>query len=97
MIILETDRLILRDFCEDDLDEIYCLVYADPEVKDTWSTVTGTPEELKKRFAQRYIRPGETFGLKGIALKESGALEASGTLIGLMGFQIHEPAEGQEI
>ncbi len=91
MNILETPRLLLRDFRLDDLDEIYELVYADPQVKDTWSTVTGTPEALKQRFAERYIRPASPLGLKAVALKPAD------TLIGLMGFQVHEPAEGEAI
>jgi len=91
MDILETSRLLLRDFELDDLDEIYRLVYADPEVKRTWSGVTGTPEELKERFAQRYVLPESRFGLKAIAIKETGQL------LGLMGFQVHERAQGAEI
>lgn len=91
MVILETPRLVLRDFELDDLDEIYELVYADPLVKDTWSGVTGTPGELKNRFASRYIRPKSSFGLKAVVLKPTG------TLVGLMGFQLHEPAEGDDI
>jgi len=91
MNILETQRLILRDFETDDLDELYGLVYADPQVKSTWSAVTGTPEEIKKRFTTRYISPHSKFGLKAIVLKETGQL------IGLMGFQIHQRAEGEAI
>jgi RimJ/RimL family protein N-acetyltransferase len=91
MIILDTPRLVLRDFEMDDLDEIYRLVYADPQVKNTWSTVTGTPEAIKNRFADRHIRPGGKFGLKAIGLKPIQVL------IGLMGFQVHEPAEGEAI
>jgi [ribosomal protein S5]-alanine N-acetyltransferase len=89
--ILETTRLLLRDFELVDLDELYSLVYADPLVKDTWSRATGTPEEIKNRFAQRWIEPRSPFGLKAVVLKQTHAL------IGLMGFQAHEPAEGEEI
>ena len=91
MLILETPRMILRDFELDDLDEIYYLVYADPQVKDTWSGVTGTPEEIKKSFADRYIRSESRYGLKAMVIKQTH------TLIGLMGFQVHEPAEGEDI
>ena len=45
MNILETERLILRRFTLDDLDEIYRLVYADPKVKDGWSGAQGTAAE----------------------------------------------------
>jgi len=91
MNILETQRLILRDFETDDLDELYNLVYADPQVKLTWSSITGTPEEIKKRFNERYISPHSRFGLKAIVIKETSQL------IGLMGFQIHQRAEGKAI
>lgn len=91
MYILETERLILRCFTIDDLDEIYRLVYADPTVKDGWSGVTGTPDEIKKRFATRYILPKGDFGLRAVVLKDAG------NLIGLMGFQRHEPEEGEDI
>ena len=91
MVILETPRLILRDFCMDDLEEIYNLVYADPEVKDTWSGVTGTPEEIKNRFAERYVCKNSSFGFKAMVIKQTT------TLIGLMGFQTHEPAKGEAI
>ena len=41
---------ILRRFVIGDLDEIYRLVYADPLVKDAWSGVTGTPEQINERL-----------------------------------------------
>jgi [ribosomal protein S5]-alanine N-acetyltransferase len=91
MEILTTPRLLLRDFCLDDLDELYRLVYADPRVKDTWSGVTGTPEQIKERFANRHILPAGPFGFKAVVLSETGAL------IGLMGFQIYEREEGEDI
>ena len=62
--ILETERLLLRRFTLDDLDEICRLVYAGPVVKDAWSGATGPPEEIKARFSQRYILPGGDFGLR---------------------------------
>lgn len=62
MYILETERLILHRFALTDLDEIYRLVYADPSVKDTWSDVTSTPDEIKKRFTDKYIQPEGHFG-----------------------------------
>ena len=91
MPILETERLILRRFILDDLDEIYRLVYTDPAVRDAWSGATGTPEEIKARFAARHILTEGDFGLRALALKDTGAL------IGLMGFQRHAPGEGQNI
>jgi ribosomal-protein-alanine N-acetyltransferase len=91
MNILETERLILRRFTMEDLDEIYRLVYADPMVKNAWSGITGTPGEIKARFARKHILPEGDFGLRAVALR------ASGKLIGLMGFQRHHPGEGQEV
>ncbi len=91
MPILETERLILRRFTLDDLDEIFRLVYADPAVKDTWSGGKGTPDEIKARFAVRHILVESSFGLRALALKDTGGL------IGLMGFQLHEPGAGHDI
>lgn len=91
MPIIETERLILRRFALDDLDEIYRLVYADPAVKDTWSGMTGTPEAIKERFAERHILSEGAFGLRALALRESDVL------IGLMGFQRHAPGEGSDV
>lgn len=91
MFILETPRLILRDFEMDDLDALYDLVYADPRVKDTWSRAPGTPEMVKKKFAENYIQPQSRWGLKAILLKPTA------TLIGLMGFQVYEPSPAEEI
>jgi ribosomal-protein-alanine N-acetyltransferase len=91
MPILETERLILRRFALDDLDEIYHLVYADPAIKDSWSGVTGTPDEIKARFVERHIRTESDFCLHALALKDTGAL------IGLIGFQRHAPAAGADI
>ena len=91
MYILETKRLALRRFTTDDLDEIYRLVYVDPTVKDTWSGATGTPEEIKQRFAANNILPESNIVFCAVVLKDTG------NLIGLMGFQRHEAGEGQNI
>jgi len=91
MHILETERLILRHFTSDDLDAIYHLVYADPVVKEAWSGVTGTPNEIKERFARNHILPEGDFGLRAVVLKDTR------DLIGLMGFQRHDAGEGEEI
>lgn len=91
MIILETDRLILRDFEPNALDAIYILVYADRQVKDTWSGASGTTEEIKQRFADLTIRFTSRFGYKALVEKQTN------TLVGLMGYQAHERAQGDEI
>ena len=90
-MILETERLFLRPCSLDDHDDIYHLVYADPVVKNAWSGATGTPEEIKARFAERSVLPESDFGFKAICLKETAVL------IGLMGFQQHQAAQGEEI
>lgn len=91
MHILETERLVLRHFSLDDLEEIYRLVYADPTVKAGWSGAKGTADEIKNRFAAQHILPKGGFGYRAVVLKETG------DLIGLIGFQKHGPGEGQDI
>lgn len=90
MVILRTERLILRHFEEGDIETVHRLLYADEEVKRGWTGVEGTPEELKQRFRDRYLHPADAFGLRALCLE-------SNELIGLMGFQRHEKAEGDEI
>jgi len=89
--ILETERLILRRFMMDDLDKIYDLVYADPVVKNAWSGRKGTSEEIKQGFAKDHIQPEGEFGFRAIVLKEEDRI------VGLMGFQRHNPSEGEAI
>ena len=71
----------------DDLDGIYELVYADQVVKSAWSARKGTPQEIKQSFAQEWISPYSEFGFKALSLREDQ------TLLGLIGFQRHEPEE----
>ena len=80
-MILETERLRLREFTADDLNSIYDLVYADSVVKDAWSGRQGSPEEIKRNFAEEWIAPDSEYGLKALVLKETGSI------VGLMGFQ----------
>jgi [ribosomal protein S5]-alanine N-acetyltransferase len=86
-MIIDTERLHLREFSVDDLDSIYELVYADPVVKDAWSGRQGTPEEIKRAFAEDWIAPDSEYGLKALVLTDTGLL------VGLMGFQRHMPDE----
>ena len=86
-MIIETERLQLREFSEDDLDAICELVYADSVVKDAWSGRQGTPKEIKRAFKEAWITPDSGYGLKAVVLKETGSL------VGLMGFQRHMPDE----
>lgn len=86
-MIIETERLQLREFSTDDLDSIYELVYADPVVKDAWSGRQGTPDEIKSAFAEAWIATKSEYGLKALELKETESL------VGLMSFQPHLPDE----
>ena len=86
--ILETERLILRNIQIHDLDVLYELLFADLEVKSTWSGRTGTAEEIKSSFAEEHISVAQSeFGLKAVVLKSEN------TFIGLMGFQTHTADE----
>lgn len=87
MIILETERLLLRRFVQDDLDDIYRLLFADEEVKSTWSGRTGTEVEIKAGFAKEHIEPMDELSLQALVRKDDDAF------IGLMGFQRHLPDE----
>jgi RimJ/RimL family protein N-acetyltransferase len=85
---IETERLILRPFVEDDVERIYQLVYADPEVREAWSGYTGSLSQFQERFA---IDPvwHATHGIGFLAIiRKAGQL-----LIGLIGFQRYEPGE----
>ena len=86
-MIIETERLQLRGFSVYDLDSIYELVYANAVVKDAWSGRQGTPEEIKRAFAEDWIATKSEYGLKALELKETASL------VGLMGFQRHMPDE----
>ena len=79
-MILETERLVIRSFSMDDLDETYRLVYADPAVRDAWSGRQGTPDEIKAAFAREHVGRTDGFGYKAVVLK------AGDVLLGLIGF-----------
>jgi RimJ/RimL family protein N-acetyltransferase len=86
-IRLETERLIIRPFAMGDLDEIYDLVYADPQVKTMWSGLTGAPEQIKVTFFERHVRRVDDFGFKAIDLADGNRL------LGLIGFQRYKADE----
>jgi RimJ/RimL family protein N-acetyltransferase len=82
---IETERLILRPFDTEDVDELYRLAYADPEVRDAWSGYRETIDQFRRRFDEGGVwRIVDGIGFRAVILKEGGAL------IGLMGFQRHE-------
>lgn len=82
--MLETERLTIRPFAEDDVEEIYRLVYADPEVRTWWSNFDGDVETFRERFRTgKNWRQYEGFGYWALVRK------ADNRLLGLMGFQNH--------
>jgi RimJ/RimL family protein N-acetyltransferase len=84
--VIETARLILRPFDAGDMEGLYRLVYADPEVRDAWSGYRETLDQFRCRFARGGVwRLAGGFGFRAVVLREGGAL------IGLMGFQRHQP------
>jgi RimJ/RimL family protein N-acetyltransferase len=85
---LETDRLLLRPFTDQDVDLIYTLVYADRQVREAWSGYTGTLDAFRLRFAQEPVWHGDGgFGFLAVVRK------VDDHLLGLMGFQRFEPGE----
>jgi RimJ/RimL family protein N-acetyltransferase len=52
MSLIATARLILRPFDAGDAEELYRLVYADPDVRDAWSDYRETLEQFRRRFAE---------------------------------------------
>jgi RimJ/RimL family protein N-acetyltransferase len=82
MYPIEMERLTLRLFEEGDVERIYQLVYADPEVREAWSGYRGSLDEFQERFATDPVfHAVDGFGYLAITLR------ADQQLIGLMGFQ----------
>lgn len=81
--MLSTDRLLLRPFTEADIDTIYQLVYADPAVRDWWSSYRGDLHDFRAdRFRTNpnwQIRNG--WGFWALVRRSDERL------LGLMGFQ----------
>src|SRR6185503_126853 len=88
MSVLTTERLLIRPFTGDDVDELYRLVYADHKVRDAWSGYRETPEQFRQRFlVDKVWHAKDGFGFRALELKANRAL------IGLMGLQKYEPGE----
>jgi RimJ/RimL family protein N-acetyltransferase len=86
--MLVTERLIIRSFCETDVEELYRLVYADHVVRDAWSGYRETLEQFRQRFRTTKLWHAEDgFGFRAVVRKADGAL------LGLMGLQKYEPDE----
>ncbi len=86
--MIETERLWIRPFVEVDVDALYPLVYADPEVRDAWSGYRETLEQFRERFRTTALwRVEAGFGFRAVVRKEGDVL------IGLMGFQRYDEDE----
>jgi RimJ/RimL family protein N-acetyltransferase len=82
--MIETERLLIRPFVEADVAEIYQLVYADAEVRRSWSNFVGSLEEFRERFRTgKNWRINAGFGYWALVRKTDHQL------LGLMGFQNH--------
>ena len=82
--MLETQRLWIRRFLPHEADTLYRLVYADADVRQSWSSYTGTSEEFQARFRTDPLYNGtQSFGYYALVRKEDERL------LGLMGFQNH--------
>lgn len=90
MLQRETARLTLRPFQESDVETIYALVYADPEVRAHFTDFQGNVDGFRQRFqSRRNWKLINGFEYWALTRKVDGAL------LGLMGFQNHadEPME----
>ena len=90
MKVLETERLILRPFHLEDRAEIHRLVYADPQVAPGWTGRTWALDEITESFARKLAQRANGLDFQAMVLK------ATGELMGLIGFQLHEEGELEE-
>lgn len=73
MKVMETQRLLLREFRESDYEDILSNVYTDKEVWGMYSSIGDKPEEIRRRFLNRCYQPGNAeFGFRAAELKASG-------------------------
>lgn len=73
MKIMETARLVLREFRERDYDDILANVYTDKEVWGMYSSIGDQPEEIRRRFLHRCYQPSSAeFGFRAAELKTTG-------------------------
>jgi RimJ/RimL family protein N-acetyltransferase len=70
---METARLLLREFCESDYEEILQQIYADRAVWGQYSSIGDKPEEIRRRFLHRCYQPDSAeFGFRLVELKATG-------------------------
>ena len=85
-MILETERLILRPWCEDDAEELY--KYAcDPEVGPPAGWPPHTSVENRREIIRTVLSAPET---------DAGCLKENGRPIGSVGFHRNDLAEGDD-
>ena len=88
--MLETERLLIRPFVPAEADDLYALVYADPDVRSWWSGWQGGIDEFRERFQTDKLYAGMDAGkfrYNALVRKEVCAL------LGLMGFQDHAESD----
>jgi RimJ/RimL family protein N-acetyltransferase len=73
MKVMETARLLLREFRESDYDDILSNVYTDRDVWGMYSSIGDKPEEIRRRFLNRCYQPSSAeFGFRAAELKATG-------------------------
>jgi RimJ/RimL family protein N-acetyltransferase len=88
--MLESERLLVRPFIPADTRTIYQLIYADTEIRTSWSSFSGSQKEFEARFRTgRNWSINDGFGYWALVRK------ADNQLVGLMGFRNHadEPTD----
>ncbi|MFZ1754474.1 MAG: GNAT family N-acetyltransferase [Caldilineaceae bacterium] len=70
----ETERLLLRPLRLADLDDIFALIYTDPDVYRLYSSLGSNKDAVRARLIHYENAPGDDFGRLGVVLKETGAL-----------------------
>lgn len=75
MKLMETARLLLREFRESDYEAILFHVYTDKEVWGMYSSIGDKPEEIRRRFLNRCYQPSNAeFGFRAVELKATGGV-----------------------
>lgn len=91
MIVLETERLLLRAHRPEDV-EAYCAIEADPEARRFVGGAPRAHADARRRFRERMLRGGRSrLGLWATVLKASGAY------VGYSGVYPHHGAPGRPI
>jgi RimJ/RimL family protein N-acetyltransferase len=73
MKVMETTRLLLREFRESDSADILANVYGDKLVWGMYSGIGNNPDEIRRRFLHRCYQPSSAeFGFRAVELKTTG-------------------------